>query len=241
MANLFRANLGTLGPALAQLNAAGVTEEMWALMSMDDGVYAHVVHDALLTKMNGDSTSQSEAGAIVFPQDGPPYRTKPRNGNGETRTGEYVVPVSYQLPPFAELDGKLFDWASDLFSDKYTWKEHRSVWGLVDRTPGERNLLVKQFMEEEIEEMGGLTSENVIAWAAAHGYRVATHEEAVDFAKAQPDLQRQFPIAALGSFAVDGDFRCVAVLIRDGALRDLDYGRFVSRWLAHFRFLLVRK
>jgi len=146
----------------------------------------------------------------------------------------FTVRISYELPPFAELNGTVFDWASDLFSDTYTWEEHESVRGRVDRTPGERSFLVKHFKRE-------MHSDEVIAWADKNGYRVATHEEAVDFAKLHPNLQRQFSIVALGSFAVYDGRRYVAVLGGGGAERGLDFDWFGGRWSAHCRFLLVRK
>ncbi|MBD3251717.1 hypothetical protein GF380_04675 [Candidatus Uhrbacteria bacterium] len=152
-----------------------------------------------------------------------------------------TIPVSYQLPFHEELHGTVFDWASSLFSNTYTWEEHESVRGLVDRTPGDRDFLVKHFTEEEIREMDGLTSEHVIAWADKNGYRASVLEETVDFAKAQPDLQRQFPIVALGSFAVYRASRVVAILRGNDARRGLDDGWFDYRWDADSHFLLVRK
>lgn len=145
-----------------------------------------------------------------------------------------TVFISYQLPSYDELNGTSFDWASDVFSPKCTWEEHESVRGQVDRTPGNRDFLVKHFNKE-------MTSEDVIAWAAANGYRVATHEEAVDFAKAHPNLQLKFSIVALGSFAVSGGHRSIAVLGRGGAERFLVDEWFGSRWAAHDDFLLVSK
>ena len=151
-----------------------------------------------------------------------------------------AVPISYQLPPYAELNGTTFDWAGDLFGDQHTWEEHRSVRGLVDRTPGKRELLVKQFTKEEIEQMGGRTSDNVITWAQANGYRVAVREELVSLGQAHPNLQRQFLIVALGSSTLYDGRRCVAVLHRVGVGRYLDFDWFAHRWQARFRFLLVR-
>lgn len=145
-----------------------------------------------------------------------------------------IAHVFYKLPSYAELNGTVFDWASDLFANKHTWEEHESVRGLVDRIPKVHIFLVKHFNKN-------MTSDEVIAWADKNGYRVATHEEAVDFAKAHPGLQRRFSIVALGSFTVCDDSRCVAVLFRDGAERSLAYGWFGGRWVADYRFLLVRK
>lgn len=165
-----------------------------------------------------------------------------RGGTDQSTDEELLtVFVSYQLPSYNELNGSRFDWASDLFSSKYKWEEHESVRGQVDRTAGNRDFLVKEFTEKEIKRMGGLTSDNVIAWAVANGYRAPVLEETVDFAKAHPDLQREYPIVALGSFALSDGSRGVAILCRDDAERSLDYDWFDAGWLALCRFLLVRK
>jgi hypothetical protein len=55
MANLFKADLGTLGPALGQLSAAGVTNEMWERIGRSDGEYARVIFEAIMAKMSGAS------------------------------------------------------------------------------------------------------------------------------------------------------------------------------------------
>jgi hypothetical protein len=145
-----------------------------------------------------------------------------------------VAFVSYQLPPYGELKDMVFNWASDLFNGSHVWEEHESVRGQIDRIPGKKSFLVKHFDRK-------MKSEQVIEWAEANGYRVATHEEAVDFAKAHPDLQRQFWIVALGSFTHGYDDRDVAVLYGDGARRDLDGGWFGREWDASDRFLIVHK
>ncbi len=152
-----------------------------------------------------------------------------------------TVHVSYQLPSYDELNGMAFDWASDLFSDEYTWEEHESIRGQVDCTPGERSFLMKQFTPQEIKEMRGLTILNVIAWAKANNYRVATKEELVAVGIQHPNLQCQFPIAALGSFTLSAGYRHVAVLDGDDAGRNLDGNWFDHEWDADGRFLLVRR
>lgn len=146
----------------------------------------------------------------------------------------FTIVVSYTLPPYTELNGTLFDWAADPFSDGHNWMDHASICELIDRTPGPRDFLVKHFSKK-------MTSEQVIAWTDANGYRVATRAELVSVGQARPDLQRQFPIAALGSSTFYDCRRCVAVLSRDGAKRILVDDWFDRRWDAYDRFLLVRK
>ena len=227
MANLFKAELGKLSPALGQLNRAGVTDEMWELIGNEDGVYARVVYEAMVAKMNGLAT---------------PSSSKSVDESEQNPNERHTAFVSYQLPTYDELNGTRFNWANHLFSSRYKWEEHESVRGLVDRTPGNRDFLVKEFTEKETEQMGGLTSDNVVAWAAANGYRAPLLEETVDFAKAHPDLQCKYPIIALGSFTLDGSYRTVAILGGNGAERRLGNGGFGSRWNeASCRFLLVRK
>jgi hypothetical protein len=146
--------------------------------------------------------------------------------------------VSYQLPPFEELSGLRFDWVDDSFNGSVEWQEHESVKGLVDRMPGERTFVTKGFNKE-------MTSDQVIEWAKANGYRVAIHEEAVDFAKAHPDLQRKFWIVALGSSTPytgnDDGVRLVAALELSSEQRYLDTRTFGREWSTDVRFLLVRK
>ena len=73
------------------------------------------------------------------------------------------------------------------------------------------------------------------------GYRPATHLEAYAFAKANPELQCQFWIVALGSFTLRGGNRCVAVLRSYSGRRILFYDWSECEWVSCFRFLFVRK
>ncbi|MFH1973648.1 MAG: hypothetical protein ABIK13_03535, partial [Patescibacteria group bacterium] len=84
-------------------------------------------------------------------------------------------------------------------------------------------------------------SEANIAEMDTLGYRPATHLEAYAFAKANPELQRQFWIVALGSSTLDGDLRSVAVLDGVSGRRILDSNWFGIVWISDDRFLFVRK
>jgi len=67
MANLFKAEMGKLFPALGQLNAAGVTDEMWERIGRKDGEYARAVYEALMAKMNGDAKPSVDPETITIP------------------------------------------------------------------------------------------------------------------------------------------------------------------------------
>ncbi len=117
--------------------------------------------------------------------------------------------------------------------DGRPWEKHDKCEGM-DETPGERDFFVKHFNR-------GIESEDAIVEMDKQGYRPATHLEAIAFAKAHPEFQRQFWIVALGSFALLDDRRRVAVLGAGGGRRVLDGGWFGGGWRAGGRFLFVRK
>lgn len=124
---------------------------------------------------------------------------------------------------------------SELFFGSHEWFFHSSCVD-IDQNPGERIMLVKHF--------GWLIeSEDAIAEMDKQGYRPATHLEAYAFAKANPDLQRQFWILALGSFALDGDGvgRAVASLFDFADKRIFGLDWFGLGWRFDGRFLFVRK
>lgn len=76
----------------------------------------------------------------------------------------------------------------------------------------------------------------------ARGYRPATIAELLALGASQPELQRQFPIVALGSVwrSLDGS-RDVAFLYEDASLRYLDLGWVGGGWCGSGRFLVVLK
>jgi len=141
------------------------------------------------------------------------------------------VPVGYApLASFADLEKEFGKGnVSEIFDGRSFQKCAE-----IDETPGDRVFLVKHFNRET-------KSEANIAEMDKLGYRPATHLEAYAFAKANPELQRQFWIVALGSFAVDGDGQYVAMLRSDSVRRFLGNGWFVYGWYSARRFLFVRK
>lgn len=140
-----------------------------------------------------------------------------------------VVPA----PAIEELK-RLFDLVSNLWDGtKFALQTHSSCAGIV-QTAREKIFWVRNFGCDTI-------SDEVIILAARDGYRPATLAEAIVFAAAQPDLQRQFWIVVLGSFTLDGGLRYVPVLTNGSDGRYLGDRWFGRRWGTGYRFLLVRK
>lgn len=85
-------------------------------------------------------------------------------------------------------------------------------------------------------------SDEVLAEFDRRGLRAATLPELLALGAAYPDLQRQFPIVALGSVWQDRDGdRLVPVLGVDDDGRDLGLDWFEREWHDDYRFFAVRK
>ncbi|MDD4412393.1 MAG: hypothetical protein PHR00_01985 [Patescibacteria group bacterium] len=86
-----------------------------------------------------------------------------------------------------------------------------------------------------------MNSDNVIVEMDKLGYRPATMREGLAFGVEHSDLQRQFPIVALGQWADLGGIRHVLFLIGNNSGRILVLFRLDSNWFEFCRFLFVRK
>jgi hypothetical protein len=86
-----------------------------------------------------------------------------------------------------------------------------------------------------------ISSESAIAEMEKEGFKPGNILELLKFGDNQPELQRQFPIVALGSvWRNANDGRIVPVLDYVGGKRKLDLYRFGHDWLDRYRFLGVR-
>jgi hypothetical protein len=158
----------------------------------------------------------------------------PKSAQNALLNDEVRVYVDYTMPrDQATLETKFSKHGvGAVFYNDAEWQLHPSCIGM-DQTPGERAMLLKWFNRR-------ISSENAIAEMDTLGYRPATHLEAYAIAKANPELQRLFWIAALGSFAIDGN-ACVAVLISRSSQLVLRAFPFSVDWGEDQRFLFVRK
>lgn len=91
----------------------------------------------------------------------------------------------------------------------------------------------------------GISSNAAVAEMDRLGYRPATIEELLAFGAANPEIQRQFPIVALGSTCVPDGYHSVACLYGDkgGSERErhLNLHWWRGGWVDSDRFLAVRK
>ena len=175
------------------------------------------------------------------PQGAHPYRGG-GNGNG-LLANHYRVRVNRgPFPPMATLEEMYSkDGVSALYNGSYTWTKDRSRAGANDVTAEDVVMVAKQFTAEEIREMGGLTSENVIAWGSRNGLVAADEKETHAFGinPETRDLQRSRWLVGLGSSAMCDGHRRVAVLGSLSGGRVLVGGWFDGEWGSARWFLFV--
>ncbi|MFA6365345.1 MAG: hypothetical protein WCW78_03015 [Candidatus Paceibacterota bacterium] len=87
-----------------------------------------------------------------------------------------------------------------------------------------------------------ISSESAIAEMEKEGYRAGNLAELLKLGKVKPELQRQFPIVALGSVwrVANGGCR-VPILCCDVSKRELGLYWFEGCWNDDYRFLAARK
>jgi hypothetical protein len=134
--------------------------------------------------------------------------------------------VNYDLRVEAAIKAGKYDWTNDNITDK----------NFPTSRTGQHEVEMKLFHFNR-----DMTSEQVIEELKKQGYRPAELHELLVLGEKYPDLQRQFPIIALGSVWQDWDDRFVPCLCRRGDERFLIPGYFNSRWDGRCRFAAVRK
>jgi|GEM_PF-1378792 hypothetical protein len=85
-----------------------------------------------------------------------------------------------------------------------------------------------------------ISSESAIVETKKEGFRAGNSVELLKLGEIKPELQREFPIVALGSSWRDARGRRVPVLGRNDDKRVLDLRWFEGVWNDNFRFLGVR-
>lgn len=99
----------------------------------------------------------------------------------------------------------------------------------------------REFVPEVVHFDRNISSDDAEKELDKLGFRAATDEELLAFGAIFPEVQRKFPIVALGSVALVGGFRRVVCLGGGGAGRYLSLRWRDDDWLALCRFLAVRK
>lgn len=137
----------------------------------------------------------------------------------------FRVAVDYGRTLKSMVDAGKYDWVNEDIT-----QEHFPV-----SSQGGDEVSIFHFNEE-------IASENAILAMDREGFRPARIEELLALGEKQPELQKQFPIIALGSIWLDpGGDRCVAYLDFDGSERLLCLDWFDDSWSRDCRFAAVRK
>ena len=184
----------------------------------------------------------SEQPRPVEPKGGSPYRDAPPNGNA-LPADRYRMHVTYApLPRMSELEKRYSgkDSVSALF-DGRAWKRHASC-AEIDQTPSEREFWVAEVPHQFLGKAIHDCLDDIAAHFDALGYRFSIETEAVEFADANPELQRKNWIYALGSSALNDDGnQYVALLSAVGRGRILHVHWVALELYGRGRLLLVRK
>jgi hypothetical protein len=129
--------------------------------------------------------------------------------------------------------GKAYDWVSGLWHERHAVKLQGSLRELTLST-GDKVVFLKRFDRR-------VTNSQAIDWAFENGYRLAFPAEREAFSKANPDLQRNFWIVDLGSFALSGNRTYIHVLREDSHEWSLTDDTFFWGWPPETHFLFVRE
>lgn len=139
----------------------------------------------------------------------------------------YQITVDYGLSLAEMIKTGKYDWVNDSIT-----VEHFPLTGEGKVDLEVQLVHFKRLVEsgEAIKEMDGM------------GLRALTLPELLAFGAKFPEMQREFPVIALGSVWRRRDgYRCVPVLWECVRERGLDLSWFESRWDAGYRFAAVRK
>jgi len=146
------------------------------------------------------------------------------NANG---SGTYKVTVDYGQSLDTMITAGRYDWKNGDINDQN--------FPISGRRTSETEIALFHFNK-------GMSTDAVLAELDKRGFRAATLPELLALGADQPELQRQFPIIALGSVWRDPiGIRCVAYLDGSGAERYLNLYWYGRDWKDICRFAAVRK
>jgi hypothetical protein len=139
----------------------------------------------------------------------------------------YTVMVSYDQNVEQMIKAGKYDWFNDDVTSRHFPSNEKGV--------AEVLVYLVNFNRD-------ISSEDAVKELDRHGLRPATLKELLALGVAQPDLQRNDPIVALGSSLRDSDGRVrVPCLSGGGSSRRLRLGWWLGVWRSYWRFAAVRK
>lgn len=120
---------------------------------------------------------------------------------------------------------------------KYDWKNSDIADSLFPHSP----TTIGEWEYDLYHPNCSISSEDAKSSAEVDGWHDAEAEHLLAFGAAFPDVQRKFPVIALGSVCEVDGFRYVPALWNDYGKRYLGLNRWVGKWGSDYRFLRVRK
>ncbi len=142
-------------------------------------------------------------------------------------THTFMVPVDETISVEEAIKLGKFDWANDDITSKTFPK-------LKDGKKVDKEVAIFHFNKS-------ISSKDAIAEMDKAGYKPATIQDLLGLSVKEPNLQRKFPIVALGSVCKLCGRRRVAYLSESGSRRRLSLDWFVEDWRARYRFAGVHK
>ncbi len=140
---------------------------------------------------------------------------------------QYLVTVNYDLSVKDAIVAGHYDWKNDDITGK----------NFPSKRTGTADLEIALVKFDD-----AMSSEDVLRELDKQGLRAAELPELLAFAEKYSDVQREFPVVALGSVWQDsGGGRDVPYLVRDADRRLLFLNWFVNDWVSDYRFAAVRK
>ncbi len=143
----------------------------------------------------------------------------------------YPVTVNYDLSLAGMIKAGRYDWVNSDITENHFPENHFPVKG-----EGSKDIAL-----ELIHFNMAILSKDALSELDERGLRPATIEELLAFGTKYPELQRQFPVLALGSIWRQLGDRHVPCLWSGSLERFLSLDWFEGRWDDYFRFLAVRK
>ncbi len=148
----------------------------------------------------------------------------------ETKTTEFDLSVDYSRTVQEKISAGKYSWANNDITEKH--------FPLPTELNGKQvSVSTKLFHFNR-----SISSKDATREMDKVGYRPATLAELLTLGEVHPELQKEFPIVALGSIWRHADNYCfVPILFFDGHKRNLDLLWFGRNWTDFYRFLGVRK
>ena len=211
------------------LSALGVTFEIFKAIS-DAVIEAGGDDESLRSLLNDPDKCRRVALEIVDRNPALQTATPYRGGVPSEAPGLRAL-VEYAQPTYAMLK-QAFDWVYD----GYKSAEFKSIDVCKDVSTEAREI------KFELVHLGkDANTDTALAELEKRELRPALYEELLAFAVEYPELQKQFPIVALGSVCRnDGSLYSPYVSWDDGE-RNLRFYWLGNDWHDHYRFLAVRK